>query len=184
MPVDLFDQNGYDLTNIEQSYYSKNKLYVTTHRNHDHNALKYEWYIDIDNTIRGAHLNHCLLFERKGFTDEAYLQLKEWAEQYPILNKICYIRPKWGFDLSIDYSDHDGAFEVFHYEYDGFDYDHIVEHQKRVEEIIENTDWNDAAKSLLKRKAEWHNLDFFGQSTWKCTFFGLPPERFKEVIWQ
>jgi hypothetical protein len=47
-----------------------------------------------------------------------------------------------------------------------------------------NQDWEAAAKELLRRKQEWHDLDFFTQSDYKCAFFGLPSERFKMVAWQ
>lgn len=184
MPVELFDQNGYDLTNAERAFYHSNNLNVTQHRNITHNALKYSWYEEAIESRSGVHLNHCLLFERKGFAGDARKQLMAWARDYPLLHKLLHIRPKWGFDLSIDYADENHSFEVFHYEYDGFDYNEIVEHQRRVEKIIDSYDWDYAAKGLIARKEEWHSLDFFGQSDWKCKYFGLPSERFKEVIWE
>jgi hypothetical protein len=45
-------------------------------------------------------------------------------------------------------------------------------------------DWDEAAEQILKHKAEWHHLDFFAQSAWKCNYFGIPRERFKMVSWQ
>jgi hypothetical protein len=49
--------------------------------------------------------------------------------------------------------------------------------------MLSSTDWNHAAQQLLKRKSEWFDLDFFGQSDWKCKYFGIVKERFKMVIW-
>ncbi len=46
-----------------------------------------------------------------------------------------------------------------------------------------NTDWEDAAKTLIDKKSEWHGLDFFAQSKWKSDFFGVEPEQFKMVAW-
>ena len=46
-----------------------------------------------------------------------------------------------------------------------------------------NTDWEDAAKTLINKKDEWHGLDFFAQSKWKSDFFGVEPEQFKMVAW-
>ena len=45
-----------------------------------------------------------------------------------------------------------------------------------------NTDWEDAAKTLINKKDEWHGLDFFAQSKWKSDFFGVEPEQFKMVL--
>jgi hypothetical protein len=62
----------------------------------------------------------------------------------------------------------------------------VIEHAKtkeKLEVIIESVDWNEAAKDLLARKEEWGNLSFFEQSDWKCNYFGLPSEKFKEVTW-
>ena len=45
------------------------------------------------------------------------------------------MKSKWGIDISIDYTDYDGnVFEVFHYEWDSFDYDPIIE--KKLEIFI------------------------------------------------
>jgi hypothetical protein len=45
-------------------------------------------------------------------------------------------------------------------------------------------DWDDAAKNMLKAKDQWHHLDFFSQSDWKCQYFGIVKERFKMVLWK
>jgi len=183
--VSLFDQNGYDLTWLEIQYYEANMLFTSQHRNYTHIALKTPWFETSEDSVEGAHLNHCLLFERKGFAGAARAQVEKYAKEVPLYSKVLAMRPKWGFDFSMDYADRDGnCFEVFHYEYDGFSYEQIIEHQDRLEQVIINTDWNDAAKALLNKKDEWHNLDFFAQSDYKCNYFGLPPERFKEVIWE
>ena len=98
---------------------------------------------------------------------------------------IFQLRPKYGIDVSIDYVDSVGnVFEVFHFEWDSFDYDAVVENKKLVEEVVLNTDWDDKAVELLDRKDEWYNLEFFKQSKWRTDFFGLPPEKFKQVIWE
>lgn len=181
--IDLFDQNGYDLSDLEQKYCLSNSIIFRSHRPHRH-AIKHDWMIgpDVD---RGAHLNHALLFERKGFAEEAYQQLEQWCKQIPVLYKVLRIRPKWGIDISIDYCDTDGnVFEVLHYEYDGFDYNEIVDHQKVCEELIVSLDWNDVARRLLRRKDRWHHLGFFEQSRYKCSFVGLGEERFKMVLWE
>ena len=60
----------------------------------------------------------------------------------------------------------------------------IQQMKLELEPIFAGMDWEDAARELIKRKSEWHGLEFFAQSVWKCAFFGLSPERFKMVAWE
>lgn len=179
----LYDQNGYDLTEAEKLYAQVNATHITQHRIHRH-ALKREWFVQ-DLKTEGAILNHSLLFERKGFEGSAREQLEMWSRTYPIFNKLLKQRPKWGLDFSIDYCDNQGnVFEALHWEYDGFDYNEILDKKKEAEQILLNTDWDDVGRSLLNKKHEWFDLDFFSQSDYKCNFVGICSERFKMVIWE
>lgn len=181
--VALFDQNGYDLTEIEKHFASSNMAGADSHRCH-RTAIKQPWFSQ-SHTIEGAHLNHSLLFERKGYTGAALEQLTRWAQELPLLHKIIAMRPKWGLDFSMDYADRQGnAFEVLHWEWDSFDYDEIAAVKTLVEPVLASIDWNAAAQEILKRKDQWHHLDFFAQSAWKCDYFGITRERFKMVAWQ
>ena len=181
--IALFDQNGYDLSDLEIAYSKINSDWSSTHRNFTHVALKKPWFTQPKKT-QGSVLNHALIFERKGYSGAALEQLQKWAEQAPLLWKVARIRPKWGIDFSIDWADRDGnVFEILHYEYDGFDYNEIQAVKQQVEQIVLDTDWDWAAQRMLATKSEWHHLDFFAQSEYKCRFFGLGPERFKMVLW-
>jgi hypothetical protein len=53
-----------------------------------------------------------------------------------------------------------------------------------IEKFILNLDWDQTAIDLWKVKHEWINLDFFEQTQWRTDFFGLEPEKFKNVIWE
>jgi len=181
--LDLFDQNGYDLTELEKHFASSNMAGADSHRCH-RTALKQPWFTQIT-TIKGAHLNHSLLFERKGYSGAALAQLKHWANELPLIHKVIAMRPKWGLDFSMDYVDQQGnAFEVLHWEYDGFSYEEIEAVRETVEPLLLKVDWDDAAQQLLKAKDQWHHLDFFAQSDWKCQYFGIVKERFKMVLWK
>jgi hypothetical protein len=180
--VSLFDQNGYDLTRIEQLFAESNDTVTQKHRQH-RTAIKEPWFTQSE-SMEGAVLNHSLLFERKGYAGLALQQLTQWSRELPLLHKIISIRPKWGLDFSMDYVDRAGnAFEVLHWEYDGFNYEEICAVKAAVEPIILSIDFEQAAQDLIKYKDKWHHLGFFEQSDWKCEFFGIPKERFKMVIW-
>ena len=182
--VDLFDQNGYDLTKLEQLYAVANGENTTKHRDAEHITLRQTWFED-DSPESGPHINHSVMFERKGYSGEALAQLKSWTEYRPHFHKLVAMKPKWGLDFSIDYCDRQGnVFELLHWEYDGFEYDEIADKKERMEGFLLNQDWDDRARTMLERKDEWHKLGFFEQSEWKTRFFGIDKERFKMVLWK
>ena len=182
--VALFDQNGYDLTKLEQLYAVANGVNTTKHRDNEHITLRQTWFEDLE-PIVGAHINHAVMFERKGYQGEALQQLQGWATHSTHFHKLIAMRPKWGLDFSIDYCDREGnVFELLHWEYDGFQHDEIAEKKVRMEEFLLKQDWKDRARVMLERKSEWHDLPFFEQSEWKTQFFGIEKERFKVVLWK
>ena len=162
--------------------YADADKYPMIHRRHEWMLCK-EWMTS-ESLCCGPHINHCQLFRKKGFADEAK-------------NKhiLCYLEPfaletdsyaaKWGIDMSLDDVDDDGnVFEIFHYEWDNFDYNSVQAKKEEIEKFALLVDWEDAAVSLLKRKDEWADLSFFEMSKWKTDFFGLSPEKFKDICWE
>ena len=179
--VDLFDQNGYHLTKAEQAFLVRNG-YEPVERRHE-DCMRYDWIL-WDKKDK-AHINHSDIFERKGFSDQALEQLHAVAESSnPILYKLIKMKPKWGIDISIDYVSPDAVFEVFHYEWDAFEYDAVMEKKQEIEQFVIHKDWDDIAQVLWNRRNEWYYLDFFEQTQWRTDFFGLSPEKFKNVIWK
>lgn len=180
--IDIFDQNGYDLTELECMFAKANFQPTIVHRHKQ--TLKQEWFVQ-QPKVEGAVLNHAYLFERKGYEGEAKDQLQQWATNNPLIYKLLSYRPKWGIDFSMDWVDRTGnVFEILHFEYDGFNYDEIEKVKQQLEPIFLNIDWDKAGEEMLHRKSEWHHLGFFEQSDWKCNFFNIMPERFKMVGWK
>jgi hypothetical protein len=178
--VDLFDQNGYHLTRAEQAFLSYNG-YSPIERRHE-DCLRYDW-LTWDKR-EGAHINHSDLFERKGFHSVALEQITAIAEEFnPMLYKLVKMKPKWGIDISIDYVSEDAVFEVFHYEWDSFNYEAVMEKKLEIEELVLNLDWDEVALDLWSKKDRWFYLDFFEQTKWRTDYFGISPENFKNVIW-
>mgnify|MGYP003303283907 CR=1 FL=1 len=125
------------------------------------------------------------LFERKGFSSVALDQISHIAKEFnPMLWKLVKMKPKWGIDLSIDYVSEEAVFEVFHYEWDAFEYDLVMEKKEEIEQFVISKDWDDIALTLWKKKDEWYDLNFFDQTQWRTDYFGLSPEKFKNVIWE
>ena len=177
--VDLFDQNGYHLTKAEQAFLGCNG-YQTIERRHE-DCMRYDWILW--DKRDGAHINHSDIFERKGFSSDALEQLYSIAPTNPMLYKLIKMKSKWGIDISIDYVSPDAVFEVFHYEWDSFDYEQVMEKKLEIEKFLLNLDWDDVAKDLWEKKDDWFFLDFFEQTKWKTDYFNLSPEKFKNVIW-
>lgn len=174
-----FDQDGYDLTPLEQEYAKANN--TTANFIRWRRAIMQEWYVGAN--YEGVHINHAHLYERKGYEGEALKQISQLAKVYPIIYKLIHMKPKWGIDISIDYVDETKAFEVFHYEWDDFDYNTVLAKQHQIEELISTNDWEDVAEALWCRRDEWIYLDPEGQSKFKTDFLGVEPDRFKLVAW-
>ena len=147
--VDLFDQNGYHLTKAEQAFLVPNG-YDPIERRHE-DCLRQDWLIW--DKRDGAHINHSDIFERKGFADQALEQIEYIAsESNPMLFKLVKMKPKWGIDISIDYVSPDAVFEVFHYEWDSFEYDAVLEKKEEIEQFVILKDWDDIAQILWNRR--------------------------------
>tara|TARA_X000000950_G_scaffold75794_1_gene94807 strand:+ start:1214 stop:1861 length:648 start_codon:yes stop_codon:yes gene_type:complete len=183
--LELFDQNGYDLCQLEQLYAMANQVDTNYHRT-NHVAFKQEWFEDEDNSVSGPHINHTAMFERKGYQGQALEQLQTWADTgHPLCYKLIQMKPKWGLDFSIDYvDDQANVFELLHWEWDGFDYEEVQEKKDLMDQFLISQDWEHSAKVMLSKKDEWHHLPFFEQSKWKTDFFGIEKERFKMVLWK
>ena len=178
--VSCFDQHAYHMTTAEQMY-AKENGYVPRSRRLEY--LIYDSWMTWDKNT-GAHFNHCDLFQRRGFSGDAKRQLDSIAPANHMLHKLINMKPKWGIDVSIDYVDQYGkTYEVFHFEWDGFSYEEVVAQKKNIEAFIMSKDWDREAEVLWGLREQWGHLDLMEQSDWKCDYYQLPRERYKNVIW-
>lgn len=177
--VDLFDQNGYNLTKSEQSFCKSNNILFQSRRHEK--VIRNPWFIS--NKRSGVHINHSDLFERKSYSELALEQLKIYSQNNPMLFKLINLKPKWGIDLSLDYVSEDKCFEVFHYEWDSFEFNQVNDKKKEIEQFVLKQDWEHISNIFWNKRDEWINLDFFGQSQWRTDFLGLSPEKFKMIVW-
>jgi hypothetical protein len=167
-----FDKDGYEiLLPVERLYYNVNHVILDTQTQY-HVSPGQTWYIDREDSELGLVLDHCMLLTRYAFAGLARQQLEEIAQRRPIFNKLLGIKPKWGIDFSLDWVNHNGCMEVIHIEQDFMEYELAVQAKQKLEHIIENTDWEQGAKDLLKCKHEWENLSSDDHSDYKARFFG------------
>ncbi len=179
-----FDQNGYDLCPLEQLFAQFNSDVDLTKYRDVRVSIHKPWFSQEDK-LSGYVLNHSMLLERKGYGGQALAQLKDWVRVNPLLYRLINYKTKWGLDFSLDYVDPFGeCMEVFHYEYDDFDFNNINKVKTQLENKITTCNFDEIVPDLIRRKPEWFNLEFFNQSAWKTNYFNLAPERFKMVGWQ
>lgn len=172
LPFRDFDKDGFEIpTPLEYLHYEANNVELNREIQY-HIAPVKEWYCDLENSEKGLVLDHCMLLQRFAFDGAALEQLKEVANERPILQKLINIQPKWGIDFSLDYVTHDIVMEVIHIEQDFTELEEAQEAKTRLEYIIENTDWEQGAQDLIKRKSEWIDLSSDDHSDYKAQFFG------------
>jgi len=172
LPFRDFDKDGFEIpTPLEYLHYEINNIELNREIQF-HIAPVKEWYRDLENSEEGLVLDHCMILQRFAFGGAALDQLKEVANKRPILQKLINIEPKWGIDFSLDYVTHDIVMEVIHIEQDFITLEEAQEAKERLEYIIDNTDWEQGAQDLIKRKSEWIDLSSDDHSDYKAQFFG------------
>ncbi len=169
--LENFDKDGYEIERLERFYYSINSVKLNTEIQ-EHSAPAQAWYIDGDFSEQELILDHCMILTRYAYDGEAKEQIEEICESKPVMQKLLRIRPKWGIDFSLDYITHDTVMEVLHIEQDFLDYNDAVLAKTKLEDIVDNTDWEAGVKELIERKSEWENLCSDDHSDYKAKFFG------------
>lgn len=169
-PMEYFDKDGFELNQLEQAFYKINHVELNNHLHHT--ACQRDWIIQ-DPTTAGVHLDHSMLIMRYDYQGQAKHQLKYFAPFRPALNKLLFVRKKWGVDISIDWVDDNNVFELLHLEVDSNSFEEIQRVKEQIENVVLSTNFEDAHKQILKRDKEWVHLPSDDQSDWKARFFGF-----------
>lgn len=166
--VRFFDNDGFELSFLEQEYYRENKVNLSNVLNHV--CDQREWFSCKDKNFK---LDHSIILQRWCFVGEARDQLERKKSVLPQLNKYLSIVPKWGIDFALEYYEDDKSLEVLHIEMDYRNYYEAVVAKEKIESMIFNTDWKDFVNSLLKNKSQWEVLNGMAQNDWKAVHWGL-----------
>lgn len=168
-----FDKDGYEVpTPLEYLHYEAQNVELNREIQF-HIAPASLWFYDQEESEQGLVLDHCMILTRWAFAGEARKQIFEVSQKRPILNKLLNIKPKWGIDFSLDWISHDICIEVIHIEQDFYNIDDATSAKQNLESIIENTDWKQGAKDLIRDKNKWKDLGSDDQSDYKARHFGI-----------
>lgn len=166
--VAYFDNDGFELSYLEQEYYREHKVPLTNILNHLGNQLLW-----IECNSSSFKLDHCTLSQRWAFEGEARCQLLNHVHRFPELLKYLNLRPKWGLDFALEYYNKDTFVEVMHFEMDYESYNEAVQAKKYFETKILETDWDLFVAMLLSSEDEWSRLRGMEQNDWKAKLWGL-----------
>lgn len=166
--IKYFDNDGFELTYLEQDFYRENGVKMSNILNHlsDH----HDW---IQCNHENFKLDHCTLTQRWGFDGEAKQQLEKHLSKFPELIKFINIKPKWGLDFALEYYDDEGFTEVIHIERDYTSYNAAIIAKEMFEMKILETDWKHFLNNIRKRKYQWEYMTGPSQNNWKAQYWGL-----------
>lgn len=177
--VKYFDNDGFELSSLEQEFYKANNIVLNSCLNHT--CCQREWLVyENDNFF----LDHSLILQRFYFTEEAKAQLLSKSKELPQLNKYIKLKPKWGFDFALEYYYENEVIEVMHIEMDFNNYNNALEAISKAESKILSTDWEHFTNSLKLSKSEWQYLPGMEQNDWKARHWGLEKAEFTQKAFQ
>lgn len=166
--VMFFDNDGFELSLLEQEYYKENDIFLNPILNHS--CDQREWIKCKDSNFK---IDHSMLLQRWKFGEDAREQLKKNKTRFPQLNKYLKLQNKWGLDFALEYYNDETSLEVLHIETDYKSYEEAMVGKKEFENKLLSTDWNDFVKSLIRNKNKWESLQGMDQNDWKAAHWGL-----------
>lgn len=166
--IRYFDNDGFELSYLEQEYYRENLVPVNAILNHA--CDQREW-------VSCNHVNfkvdHSMILQRWEFVKEARDQLESKKIQFPQLNKYLKLHSKWGLDFALEYYNGDIAIEVLHIENDYNNFYEALVAKDFFEKKFLTTDWEHFVQSLIKKRTQWEGLQGMEQNDWKAVHWGL-----------
>jgi len=166
--IRYFDNDGFELSFLEQEYYRENKVSINNTLNHY--CDQKEWIKCEDENFK---VDHSMILQRWEFVKDARLQLESKKTKFPQLNKYLRLNSKWGLDFAIEYYDESNAIEVLHIETDYNNYYEALVAKDFFEKKFLSTDWNHFTDSIIKNKPKWEGLQGMEQNDWKAVHWGL-----------
>jgi len=166
------DHEGFDLNEIEQSYYKHNQVnlsydetwYKDGGQNTGTNAVIYNWFTQ--KTHSELVLDHSHFVFKYPIVGEARNQIEQYSVQRPELLRILSAGFKAGLDLCIDYFGTDRVEPIVHIEWDFECLEEMYDAMLYVEETIQSRIWLDAVPTLIQfnKLARLKKLDAFQQA--------------------
>jgi len=172
---EFFDRIGYELTYIESLYHKANgidTLVLVPGSTTDASANIQDW-IDQKQIHSNIFLDHAHIIVRYAYIGKAYNQIKKYAKQYPRLQKLLNIKPKFGYDFCIDYINHEKVFEICHIEHDFSNWKTFKRNFDWAENFILTTNWEEKANYLESTYNDWYTNDEYAQAQFKAKYFGI-----------
>jgi hypothetical protein len=168
VPLTYFDREGYELAALEQVLYRREGIVLCDILNHV--SAGEVWF---EGRLDKVHLDHSAIFTRYSYVRALREQLDRLRIKRPELNKLLYIKPKFGIDVSIDFIDVNHFLELFHIEKDFPCRDSALEAKARIEKLVTETDWEHFANYLLNHKSDWVELCSDDESDYKAQLLGV-----------
>lgn len=166
--VRYFDNDGFELTTLEQNYYRANGVELTDILNHV--SDQQVWFTCKNDNFR---IDHSTILHRRSFGGEAREQLEAYSNKIPQLHKLLNLKPKWGLDFALEYYGEGKFIEVLHFEMDYRSYEDAMMAKKWFENKILTTNWNVFVNSLKEKEHKWRYLKGMEQNDWKARHWGL-----------
>ena len=144
--VRYFDNDGFQLSLLEQEYYKANHVPVV-------NTLNRAGDRPLWMTCNHAsfYLDHSMTPQRWCYVAEAKEQLTHYIKKFPSLIKYINLKSKWGLDFALEYYDDTEALEILHIEFDFRNYYQAVLMKQELEQKISSTDWADFKSRLINK---------------------------------